>query len=155
MLLSLASTYAQGEIPKPDPATVSEIQIEGFVEDDIMIGDLMEMPEADTTVHDYTTLQVKPEFPGGSKSLASYFKKNVNTALVTGVKTGTYNVQIYFVVEKDGTLTDIKGIVSPEKSMITEVIRVAKSMRIKFQPGVQNGKPVRSGYPLNVEVIIP
>ena len=54
-----------------------------------------------------------------------------------------------FVVEKDGSVTQIKAVRSPDPSLEKEAIRVV-SMMPKWTPGINNGQPVRVKYTLPV-----
>jgi periplasmic protein TonB len=54
-------------------------------------------------------------------------------------------VIISFLVEKDGSLSDIKVLRSFSKDVIAEIVRVMK-LCPKWNPGIQNGKPVRVQY---------
>ena len=58
-----------------------------------------------------------------------------------------------FIVEKDGSLTNIKIIESNEPSLNREVVRVIKSMP-KWNPATENGIPVRSDFKLPIKIKI-
>ena len=58
-----------------------------------------------------------------------------------------------FIVEKDGSLTNIKIIESNEPSLNREVVRVIKSMP-KWKPATENGVPVRSDFTLPIKIKI-
>lgn len=58
-------------------------------------------------------------------------------------------VHVSFVVEKDGSITDVKVMRSVDASLDKEAIRVIKSMP-KWNPGSQRGKPVRVSYNLPI-----
>ncbi len=59
-------------------------------------------------------------------------------------------VIISFVVEKDGSVTNIKVLQSPHESLTAEAIRVVKSSP-KWEPGMQSTRPVRVMYALPIE----
>ena len=54
-------------------------------------------------------------------------------------------VTVQFVVEKDGSVTDVRIMKSVDPSLDKEAERVVKSMP-KWIPGKQNGSPVRVNY---------
>lgn len=88
--------------------------------------------------------QTMPSFPGGESKLREYIIKNFNYPdyeRTHGIS-GTSNVS--FVVEKDGSLTDIKVVKGVPKGSgcDAEGIRLVKQMP-RWKPGIQNGKPVR------------
>jgi protein TonB len=62
------------------------------------------------------------------------------------------SVIVSFVIEKDGSMTDIKVLRNATPSIDREAIRVLKSLRIKWKPGIKNGKPVRTEYKLPIKV---
>lgn len=83
-----------------------------------------------------------PEFPGGNEKLYSFINKNLNQNKAS--KPGRVNVT--FIVEKDGALSDVRAI-GPifDQNAADEAIRVIK-LSPKWIPGKQNGKPVRVQY---------
>ena len=78
-------------------------------------------------------LDVNPSFPGGINAFLSYVGKNFRTP--EEELGGTMKVFVSFVVEKDGSLTDIKVIKDPGYGLGAEAIRVLKSLKTKWQPG--------------------
>jgi protein TonB len=95
-------------------------------------------------------LDVNPSFPGGINAFLSYVGKNFRTPEVELDR--TMKVFVSFVVEKDGSLTDIKVIKDPGYGLGAEAIRVLKSLKTKWQPGKKNGKAVRAYYNLPITV---
>jgi hypothetical protein len=99
--------------------------------------------EPDTAKYIFGTVsEVPPEFPGGYEKLTAFINKNLNQSKSS--KPGRVNVT--FVVEKDGTLSDIIAIGRIfDQNATDEAIRVMK-LSPKWIPGKQNGKPVRVQY---------
>ncbi len=58
-----------------------------------------------------------------------------------------------FVIERDGSLTNIETINSPDKSLTDEAVRVLKTSP-KWSPGKQRNKPVRVFYILPVDFVL-
>ena len=58
-------------------------------------------------------------------------------------------VYISFVVEKDGSLTDIKVVRPLGSGTDEEAVRVLKNSP-KWKPGIQNGRPVRVAYTMPI-----
>lgn len=89
--------------------------------------------------------ELSPQFPGGTKALNAYLLKNLH---VPNNLKG--RIITYFVIEKDGSLTDIRIIKGLNKEADTEAIRVLNNMP-KWTPAIQAGKPSRVAYtvPLN------
>lgn len=94
----------------------------------------------------YTKPETRPEFEGGIQAFYEYVKKNLKIPEVEqDVKS---NVIVSFIVEKDGSLSNIKilrDFVGMEKE-ITEMLTACP----KWKPGTQDGKPVRVEYILPI-----
>ncbi|NBL65485.1 energy transducer TonB [Flavobacterium sp. NST-5] len=99
----------------------------------------------------YTSVQVLPEFPGGMAGFAKYVQKNYRVPEVDEDISG--NVFVNFVVEKDGSLTDIKVVRDLGYGTGKEAIRMLKGAP-KWKPGIQNGKAVRVSYNLPIRLVI-
>ena len=83
-----------------------------------------------------------PDFPGGDKALVKYLKKNIYFPLdVPDDAEG--KVYVSFVIEKDGSITNIKIAKSAHPSFSVETIRVIKRMP-KWIPGKKDGEIVRT-----------
>jgi protein TonB len=59
---------------------------------------------------------------------------------------------MYFVIEKDGSMTDIKVLRNPGYGMDKEAIRVLKSLKTKWKPGIKDGQKMRTQYTLPITV---
>ena len=94
-------------------------------------------------------VEQQPEFPGGESEMRKFLNKSVNypTAAQRGNISGRVTVQ--FVVEKDGSIGAVKVLKGIGFGCDEEAVRVIKSMP-KWNPGKQNGKPVRVYFNLPV-----
>lgn len=101
--------------------------------------------------HIYVAVEVKPEFPGGIQKFYDFVKKEYRSPNVDRDLKG--NVIVEFVVEKDGSLTDIKVLRDIGHGTGAEAIRTLKKSR-KWNPGIQNGVPVRVRYTLPIAVSV-
>ena len=106
----------------------------------------------DNKVYSTAGLQVQPEYPGGMKSFYDYVMKNFNIPEVD--RDMQVRVFVSFVIEKDGSMTNIKVTRDPGYGMGKEAIRVLQSMKKKWSPGVQNGKNVRASFSLPITLNI-
>ncbi len=97
----------------------------------------------------YTVLEVQPKFPGGTQSFMQYLAANIRYPAADRENNVTGRVVLQFVVEKDGSLTDIKAVRGPSQAMMNEAIRVLSSSP-KWEPGIRNGQPVRSQFTVPV-----
>ncbi|RZJ28399.1 MAG: energy transducer TonB [Flavobacterium sp.] len=91
-----------------------------------------------------------PEFPGGMNRFYAYVGKNFARPEIEDMKSA--RVVVSFVIEKDGSLTDIKVGRDPGYGMGKEAIRVLKALKEKWEPGMVKGKPVRTLYSLPITV---
>jgi periplasmic protein TonB len=92
-------------------------------------------------------LEVKPEFAGGMGKFGEYVGKNFQTP--EDAPAG--KILMSFVVEKDGSLTDIKVIRDLGYGTGAEATRILKRCP-KWKPGIQNGNPVRVSYTLPIAI---
>lgn len=95
-------------------------------------------------------LDKQPEFPGGIAQFYKYVGNNFRRPELDAEK--TLRVYVSFVVEKDGSLTDIMVKNDPGYGMGKEAIRVLKSLKTKWAPGILDGKPVRTAYNLPITI---
>ncbi len=93
----------------------------------------------------FKSVETYPEFPGGLDAFVKFLSRNVNYPVRARDKGVQGRVVISFVVEKDGTLTDIKMISGIGSGCDEEALRVMK-MSPPWTPGTQGGKPVRTSY---------
>jgi len=61
-------------------------------------------------------------------------------------------VYVSFVIERDGSMTDIQVKRDPGYGLGKEAVRVLKSIKTKWAPGMIAGKPVRTAYNLPITV---
>lgn len=97
----------------------------------------------------YNAVEVKPDFPGGIQKFYDFVGKNYKVPEEEDIKGKVF---VQFVVEKDGTLTDIKVIRDLGFGTGKEAIRVLKKSP-KWKPGIQNGRPVRVLYSLPISIV--
>ncbi|MBP5328169.1 MAG: energy transducer TonB [Bacteroidales bacterium] len=91
-----------------------------------------------------------PEFPNGEDNMYKYLGANIKypkDALENGIQ-GT--VVVKFVVEKDGTISNVKAIRKIGGGCDEEAVRVVKRMP-RWKPGKQRGKPVRTEFTLPIQ----
>ncbi|MBP7856612.1 MAG: TonB family protein [Prevotella sp.] len=100
-------------------------------------------PEVENKVFD--VVEQMPSFPGGPSALMQYLSNNVKYPVVAQENGVQGRVVVSFVVERDGSITDVKVVRSVDPSLDREASRVVSSMP-KWIPGKQNGSPVRVKY---------
>ncbi len=97
-------------------------------------------------------LDTQPEFPGGMKKFYDYLANNFKDLEIENVEKIT--VMVSFVIEKDGSMTDIRVLRNPGYGADSEAIRVLKSLKTKWKAGVLNGQSVRTQYTMPITVKI-
>lgn len=105
----------------------------------------------DNNIYNTAGIEVKPDFPGGMEKFYKFISKNYQVPEEEGLKGKVF---VSFVVEKDGSLTDIKVIRDIGYGTGKEAIRVLKSAP-KWNPGEQNGKKVRVLFSLPINIQSP
>lgn len=95
-------------------------------------------------------LDKMPEFPGGMAKFYTYVGNNFNRPELDAEK--TLRVYVSFVIEKDGSMTDITVKNDPGYGLGKEAIRVLKSLKTKWTPGILDGKAVRTAYNLPITI---
>jgi len=151
--------------PPPPPKKVVQINV---VEDDVEVEeDLTIDVEADeeTVVEDYVPIEVEeevveeapiftvvesmPEFKGGMAELYKYLGNNIKYPVMAKESGIQGKVYVTFVVERDGSITDVRVLRGIGGGCDEEAVRVVQDMP-KWTPGKQRGKPVRVQYNLPV-----
>lgn len=97
----------------------------------------------------FDAVEQMPAFPGGNAALQKYLKENVRYPVVAQENGVQGRVVVSFIVERDGSITDVNIVKSVDPSLDKEAQRVVKSMP-KWIPGQQNGSAVRVKYNLPV-----
>ena len=90
----------------------------------------------------------KAQFPGGPDSLKSFIKRNLILPPLLECYQGS--VFVRFIVEKDGSISDVKVIRPIEPLVDDEAVRVVRSMP-KWIPAEKDGKAVRSRFMMPVK----
>lgn len=151
--------------PPPPPKVVTQIKI---VEDDVEVEDEIEIDaEADdeTEVEEYipveeeeeiveaeifTVVESMPEFPGGTGELYKYLGTSIKYPPLAKESGIQGRVFVNFVVEPNGSISNVKVLRGIGGGCDEEAIRVVEAMP-KWKPGKQRGKPVRVSYNLPIK----
>ena len=104
----------------------------------------------DNSIHNISGIEVKPEFPGGVQAFYKFIAANYRSPDVAGLQGKIF---VSFVVDKDGSLTDIKAVRDIGYGTGLEAVRVF-SLSPKWKPAMQNGEAVRCSYliPITINV---
>ncbi len=101
----------------------------------------------------YQIVEEMPKFPGGEDALMDYVSKNVVYPKEAQEKGISGRVFVGFIVEKDGSVSDVKVLRGIGGGCDEEAVRVISGLP-KWKPGKQEGKPVRVSYqmPINFKL---
>lgn len=112
-----------------------------------LITETVKPKEEETKI--FTVVEQMPSFPGGPSALMQYLSKNIKYPPFAEENGIQGRVVCTFVVERDGSVTDIHIAKGVDSSLDKEAIRVVSAMP-KWIPGRQNGQMVRVKYTLPV-----
>jgi TonB family protein len=124
---------------------------------EMLVGDI-EITEGDIVVEGYIappfeeieidydqlfqTVEDAPQFPGGNEARMKFLQQNVRYPAIMGEMLPQGTVFVRFIIEKDGSITDIKILRGISSQIDEEAIRVVESMP-KWIPGKMRGQEVR------------
>lgn len=97
----------------------------------------------------FDIVEQQPLFPGGPTALMKYLSENTKYPVVAQENGVQGRVTVQFVVEKDGSISDVHVLRGVDPSLDKEAVRVVKSMP-RWTPGKQNGSAVRVKYQVPV-----
>ena len=103
--------------------------------------------EEETKVFD--VVEVMPTFPGGQQALFEWLSKNLKYPVVAAENGVQGRLIVTFVVERNGSITDVQVAKSVDPSLDKEAVRVVKAMP-HWIPGKQNGSAVRVKFTVPV-----
>ncbi|RZJ67054.1 MAG: hypothetical protein EOO50_07260 [Flavobacterium sp.] len=115
------------------PIVKELVSPDGFVSD---------QPHIDDNAYFWKELEQSPEFTGGIATFEKYILDNADIPDKSNFKG---NMRVMFIVEKDGSTSDVKTSGNLGISMSQEIIKVIANSP-KWTPGKRNGKNVRSHF---------
>ncbi|MFW9601392.1 MAG: energy transducer TonB [Prevotella sp.] len=120
------------------------------VRNDIAVNTPPPAPKEEVTNKVFDVVEVMPSFPGGQGALMSYLNSHTKYPVVAQENGVQGRVTVSFVVERDGSITDVHVVRSVDPSLDREAARVISSMP-NWQPGKQNGSAVRVKFNVPVQ----
>ena len=156
----------QEQKPQPVEMPKQTTQLE-IVQDDVEVEDIEINAEVDQTevIEEYVAPEIEeeevveqeifqiveemPSFPGGDAKMLEYVAKNVKYPQIARESGIQGRVFVNFVVEPDGSVSNVKVLRGIGGGCDEEAVRVVKSMP-KWRPGKQRGKAVRVSFNLPV-----
>lgn len=97
----------------------------------------------------YDQVEQMPEFPGGMPAMIEFLQTNLKYPKDAIKQQVGGRVMVMFVVETDGTLSNVRVAKKVFPSLDSEAVRVVKTMP-KWKPGKEKGRPVRVNFTLPV-----
>ena len=97
----------------------------------------------------YDVVEQMPEFPGGMPAMIEFLQTNLNYPKDAKKQKVGGRVLVMFVVETDGSMSNVRVAKKIFPSLDAEALRVVKAMP-KWNPGKEKGKPVRVNYTLPI-----
>ena len=107
----------------------------------------VEEKEEETKI--FEVVEQMPQFPGGDAALMQYLSSHIKYPVVAEENGIQGRVVCTFVVERNGSITDVRVVKSVDPSLDKEAVRVIKGMP-SWIPGKQNGSAVRVKYTVPV-----
>jgi len=98
-----------------------------------------------TNLEDTTAVrfvETMPEFPGGMEELSKYLRREVRYPKNCRMRGISGVVLVEFIVERDGSISNVTTIVQAHPDLDAEAVRVIEKMP-KWKPGKNLGEPIR------------
>lgn len=102
--------------------------------------------KAPSTTEVYESVDQEAEFPGSLNSFRNKIAENFDNSAMEGGE-GTLKTTVTFIVERDGSISDVKASGS-NSDFNSEAVRTVKSIKTKWVPAKINGQPVRQRFRL-------
>ncbi len=97
----------------------------------------------------YDEVEMMPEFPGGMQAMIEYLNTNIKYPKDAIKQEVGGRVMVMFVVETDGSLSNVRVARKVFPSLDAEAVRVVKTMP-KWKPGKEKGRPVRVNFTMPI-----
>lgn len=115
---------------------------------------LVDTKDGDNTVYSFVSMETPPSYPGGIVKFYQFLMSTIKYPKLAVENNIQGHVFVSFTVEKDGSLTDIKIDRKLGYGTDEEAVRVL-GLSEKWNPGTQNGKPVRVKYNIPIKFALP
>ncbi len=155
---------------KPPPPPPQQVTIINVVKDDVVVEDEIELDvdmDDNTEMEEYVpvaqeeeevveeqqiflVVEEMPSYPGGEQEMYRFISQNIEYPRMAKESGISGRVFVTFVVEKDGSVTDVQVLRGIGGGCDEEAIRVIKSMP-KWKAGKQRGKAVRVQYRMPIK----
>ena len=148
LLTDVIPITKQEEKPPPPPEVIEIIEDDEEIENEAEVEDTESDEDVEIEIEEeddeefFMVVENMPEFPGGDIGLMNFLKKNLRYPEISKQYNITGKVYVSFIVDKSGSVTNVKIVRGVDKNLDAEAMRVVKSLP-KYKPGKQRGKSVR------------
>ena len=132
---------------RPDNLNVEDFKADASPKKSLQLQEVL--ISNDNTIKEFSSVDVLPEFPGGLETWSNYLQGNLKYPKLAKDNKVTGRVIVSFIVEKDGSLSEIKVLRGLGAGLDEEAVRVLKASP-KWRPGIQDGKAVRVAYTMPI-----
>lgn len=105
--------------------------------------------EANDNPLNFQVVERLPEYPGGMSAFVQWLTKNLNYPVTAQRSKIQGTVLVAFIVNKDGSITDLKVVKSVSPELDREALRVLRLMP-KWKPGEDHGEPCRTYFSIPI-----
>lgn len=105
--------------------------------------------QEEVTEEIFVVVEDQPLFPGGNAAMMKFLSENIKYPVIAQENGIQGRVICNFVVEKDGSITDVQVVRGVDPSLDKEAVRVIQQMP-RWKPGKQRGQAVRVRFTLPV-----
>jgi TonB family protein len=137
--------------PMEKLAESREVVVKGEKQDVPILEEMPAKPASDAV---FNLVEKSPQFPGGPDALSKFLTENLKYPVLAKKNGIEGRVVVSFIVEKDGSLTDVKTLKDIGGGCGEEALRLVRGMP-KWVPGQQNGRVVRVSHALPVNFRLP
>ena len=140
-----------------DDVEVEDININAEIEQNEVVEEYIapEIEEEEVVEQEiFQIVEEMPAFPGGEQKLMEYVGKNIKYPQIARESGIQGRVFVGFVVEPDGSVSNVKLLRGIGGGCDEEAMRVIKNMP-KWKPGKLQGKAVRTQFNLPIQFVLP
>lgn len=106
----------------------------------------------DSTVFASDEVDVKPEFPGGTMAFYQLICKRLRIPDIE--KNVVIKIYTSFIIEKDGSMSDVKVTNEIDEKLATETVKTLKAIKQKWVAAIKDGTAVRCAFILPITINI-
>ncbi|MBL4586791.1 MAG: energy transducer TonB [Flavobacteriales bacterium] len=142
------------EIVEDDVEIEDEVEIMDVEADQETIIEEVEIVEEESNEPDFFTIvEDMPAFPGGDAALLKYIAEHVEYPPIAKENGITGVVYISYIVDRDGSIKDVKIVRGADSFLDKEAARVVKGLK-GYKPGKQRGKPVPVQFTIPIRFVL-